>query len=214
MEPTPPTKPEKHMMQTGEKRRKQTRLTGEQRRKQIMDTAIELFAEKGYENTTTKEISQIIGTSEVLIFKHFPSKDALYQALFEVWAEEQKNVVRIDILESSALKTLRYIAENIENIEWLHAEGGRNYRLDRAVKNRYDTVRMRIKAVEEGSDFITESLLPIFEFGQENGEICDEDPVALATMFYLTFVGGILQSHRFSNFQQPPIDLFIKMIKK
>ena len=47
------------------------------RKEKIVQTALQLFAVKGFLDTSTKEISARAGVSEALIFKHFGSKDAL-----------------------------------------------------------------------------------------------------------------------------------------
>lgn len=59
------------------------RLTRERRRQQILDTAIELFAKRGFRGTTTKQLAQAADVSEATIFLHFPSKDSLYAAILE-----------------------------------------------------------------------------------------------------------------------------------
>lgn len=53
------------------------------RKEKIMQTALMLFAEKGYADTSTKEISIQAGVSEALIFKHFGNKDALLTHLIK-----------------------------------------------------------------------------------------------------------------------------------
>ncbi|CAO3411205.1 TetR/AcrR family transcriptional regulator [Azospirillum largimobile] len=58
------------------------RLDSRARRRAIVDAALPLFARKGFAATTTKEIAQAAGVSEGLIFKHFPSKASLYEAIF------------------------------------------------------------------------------------------------------------------------------------
>ena len=47
------------------------------RKQQIIDTAQQLFAEKGYEHATTQLIARQAGVSEALIFKHHGSKEKL-----------------------------------------------------------------------------------------------------------------------------------------
>ena len=47
------------------------------RKEKIIFEARKLFAEKGYIDTSTKEIAHNAGVSEALIFKHFSNKDAL-----------------------------------------------------------------------------------------------------------------------------------------
>ncbi len=53
------------------------------RKEKIMVKALGLFAEKGYVDTSTKEISAAAGVSEALIFKHFGNKDALLAHLIK-----------------------------------------------------------------------------------------------------------------------------------
>jgi AcrR family transcriptional regulator len=59
-------------------------MTGGKRREQIIETAVNLFSQKGFKGTTTKEIARAAGVSEAMVFKHFASKDALYGAILEV----------------------------------------------------------------------------------------------------------------------------------
>lgn len=54
-----------------------TKETPASRKEKILLTATRLFAEQGFIDTSTKEISAIAEVSEALIFKHFGSKDKL-----------------------------------------------------------------------------------------------------------------------------------------
>ena len=58
-------------------------MSGDARREQIIDTAVNLFSQKGFKGTTTKEIARAAGVSEAIIFRHFENKDALYGAILE-----------------------------------------------------------------------------------------------------------------------------------
>ena len=57
------------------------RMSGEDRKQQIVDVATELFSQKGFRGTTTKEIADQAGVSEAIIFRHFPTKKELYSAI-------------------------------------------------------------------------------------------------------------------------------------
>jgi TetR/AcrR family transcriptional regulator len=57
------------------------------RRRQLLDAALELFSRKGYGGATTKEIAKAAGVTEAIIFRHFPSKQALYTAVLDSKAE-------------------------------------------------------------------------------------------------------------------------------
>jgi AcrR family transcriptional regulator len=60
-----------------------TRMTAGGRREQILQGAMQLFAEKGFRGTTTREIAQQLEISEALMFKYFPTKEALYRAIIQ-----------------------------------------------------------------------------------------------------------------------------------
>ena len=59
------------------------RMASEDRRRQIVQVAMQLFAERGFRGTTTKEIAQAAGVSEAIIFRHFATKDELYAAIID-----------------------------------------------------------------------------------------------------------------------------------
>jgi TetR/AcrR family transcriptional regulator len=60
-----------------------TRLSATDRRQQILEVASGLFARKGYQGTTTREIAEQAGVNEALLFRHFPSKENLYWSMIE-----------------------------------------------------------------------------------------------------------------------------------
>jgi AcrR family transcriptional regulator len=60
---------------------KQRRPSGQERQAGLIAAAASLFAAKGFNGTTTKEIAKAAGVSEALVFKHFPTKQALYAAI-------------------------------------------------------------------------------------------------------------------------------------
>lgn len=60
-----------------------TRLSATDRRQQILEVASGLFARKGFQGTTTREIAEEAGINEALLFRHFPSKENLYWTLIE-----------------------------------------------------------------------------------------------------------------------------------
>jgi len=60
-----------------------TRMSAPDRRTQLIETALNVFSRKGFNGTTTKEIAAQAGVTEAIIFRHFPNKAALYQAVLE-----------------------------------------------------------------------------------------------------------------------------------
>ena len=59
------------------------RLPASDRRRQLVETALDIFSRKGFGGTTTKEIAAAAGVTEAIIFRHFPTKQDLYNAVLD-----------------------------------------------------------------------------------------------------------------------------------
>jgi len=77
------------------------RASARERQASIIATAASLFAAKGFSGTTTKEIAKTAGVSEALVFKHFPTKRALYAAIL---AEKAQFSALLEAVEEAAEK--------------------------------------------------------------------------------------------------------------
>lgn len=60
-----------------------TRLPAAERRASIVDTAVDLFSRRGFRATTTRELAAACGVSEPVLYQHFETKRALYDAILE-----------------------------------------------------------------------------------------------------------------------------------
>src|SRR4051812_36064984 len=74
------------------------RLRSEERRAAIVRAVRQVFAERGFHGTTTKELAKAAGVSEALLFKHFPDKEALFTAMQDDCCEEYTR--RYEILQT------------------------------------------------------------------------------------------------------------------
>jgi AcrR family transcriptional regulator len=71
------------------------RLPAARRRVQLLDIALELFAEKGYHQTSMNEIAEAAGVTKPVLYQHFESKEELYlELLREVSAQVQDAVLK------------------------------------------------------------------------------------------------------------------------
>ena len=61
---------------------KRRRLSPVQRRKEILQKAIALFAEEGFESST-RELARRLGITQPLLYRYFPSKDDLIRNVYE-----------------------------------------------------------------------------------------------------------------------------------
>src|SRR5882762_10098949 len=78
------------------------RMTCEERRTKILAGVRKIFARKGLDGATTRELAREAGVSEALLYKHYPSKEALYQAMLTSCGSEfDTELDRINTLEAS-----------------------------------------------------------------------------------------------------------------
>lgn len=77
------------------------RTPGRDRQASLIASAAGLFAAKGFNGTTTKEIAKAAGVSEALVFKYFPTKRALYAAIL---AEKAPLSELLNAIEKAARK--------------------------------------------------------------------------------------------------------------
>ncbi len=63
-------------------------LPGVDRRQQILEAALDVFAEQGFEGATTKEIASRADVTQGLIYFYFPSKEDLFFAAFDYQAAQ------------------------------------------------------------------------------------------------------------------------------
>ena len=52
-------------------------------KRKIFETAMELFAEKGYNATSTEEITAVAGVAKGTLYYHFSSKEEIFNFLIE-----------------------------------------------------------------------------------------------------------------------------------
>jgi AcrR family transcriptional regulator len=74
------------------------------RKQDILAAAIDLFSKKGFRGTTTRDLAYQAGVNEAIIFRHFSSKEALYSAILQHKAGENREVA-CDELEKLAAGT-------------------------------------------------------------------------------------------------------------
>jgi AcrR family transcriptional regulator len=65
-----------------------TRMRAAERQAAIVQSAIQLFAEKGFRGATTRELAGILGVTEPVLYQHFRTKRDLYRAIIEAKAQQ------------------------------------------------------------------------------------------------------------------------------
>ncbi len=56
-------------------------MTSESRREAILRAVVPIFSQHGFRGATTRMLAKAAGVSEALLYRHFPSKEALYEEI-------------------------------------------------------------------------------------------------------------------------------------
>lgn len=82
----------------------------------ILEAALKLFAELGYNATSTSKIAKEAKVSEGLIFRHFKNKEGLLSAILEKGAELLNSFFQEVLKEENPKETIKKIIEIPFNI--------------------------------------------------------------------------------------------------
>ena len=90
------------------------RLSAEARKEAIVEAVKDVFAEKGFDGTTTRELAKAAGVSEALLYKHFPSKESLYAAMLDGCAKgptfaEASRILALDASTSTLVVMVHFM---------------------------------------------------------------------------------------------------------
>ncbi|HZU20801.1 MAG TPA: TetR/AcrR family transcriptional regulator [Gaiellaceae bacterium] len=89
----------------------QRQSIGDLRRSELIDAAILTLAEKGYENTTVRDVAQAAGASPASVLYYFESTEALLAAAFERADKEFRDLVRSELAPLKGTARLERLVE-------------------------------------------------------------------------------------------------------
>jgi AcrR family transcriptional regulator len=103
------------------------RLAPQVRRRQILDTAVHMFYESGYDGASLRNLSSRVGINKATIYHYFPSKeDILFHIIEEVGQSllagllaASKNDDSFQALKEMVHFQILYIRDNLEHIKVL-----------------------------------------------------------------------------------------------
>lgn len=97
------------------------RLSADERQQEIIRVAMELAARQGVDEVTTQDMAQAMNLTQGAIFRHFPTKDAIWLAAMRWVREQLMKVVEkaargavdpLDALERTFLAHLAFIGKH------------------------------------------------------------------------------------------------------
>ncbi len=90
---------------------------GDERKKQLLRVALDVFIEKGYYGTSTREIARRAGVSSGLLFHYFSNKESIYLELVKIGVEEMKidTEIAMEAPCEYLFQTMRNVFEQLES---------------------------------------------------------------------------------------------------
>lgn len=143
----------------------------QERKQEILETAMRLFQEKGYEKTSISDIAKAIGVAQGLCYRYFPSKEVLFDEVVDQYATMQVQALSATVKKDM---TLKQILEGLPAT--VETDDDAYYQLFHGVENPKFHDQLSLKVCEKLVPVVTKLL----ETAQANGEIHIDDIEATA----------------------------------
>lgn len=165
----------------------------EDTKKKILEKALELFSSNGYDSVSVGEIAKAVGIKAPSIYNHYPSKQAIFDAIMEDTAVQyEKYTNEIDIHVQDAKKDVGVFSEITEELLLRKVRQIFSYSLHNGAISRF----RKMMAIEQfrspklselySQRYVDRMIIyhaGIFQGLIANGEIRNEQPEALAMMY-------------------------------
>ena len=165
----------------------------EDTKQKILDEALRLFSERGYDAVSVGEIAQAVGVKAPSLYNHFPGKQAIFEAIVESTAARyEADTGKIDLHVQDAAQDIPVFTEITEDALFAKVRQIFEYSLHN------DTIRRfrRMMTIEQFRSPELAALYSrryvdrmiayhagIFRALIAAGEICAEDPETLAMLY-------------------------------
>lgn len=165
----------------------------EDTKKRILEKALELFAANGYDSVSVGEIAKAVGIKAPSLYSHYPSKQAIFDAIVEDTAMQyEKYTDEINIHVQDAQKDTRVFSEITEEflvnkvrqifLYSLHNESISRFRRMMTIEQ-FRSEKLSAFYTERYVERIIRYHAAIFKSLIADGEIKKENPETLAMMY-------------------------------
>lgn len=168
----------------------------------ILEKALELFSAYGYDSVSVSEIAKAVGIKAPSLYNHYPSKQAIFDAIVEATAAQyERDTDKIDIHVQDSEQDIPVFSEITEDAlvrkvrqlfcYSLHNETICKFRRMMTIEQ-FRSPELAKLYTERYVNRVIVYHAGIFQQLISNGELFDEDPQSLALMYaapIITLVG-------------------------
>lgn len=171
-------------------------MPADQRRAVTVEAVIELTAEQNPGDITTAAIARRMNLTQGALFRHFPSKDAIWQAVME-WVAERL-LQRVDRAMEGADSPLRALeAVFMTHIEFVAAHPGVPRLLFGELQRAEDTPAKRMARTLMSA--YRKRLSGLVDAAKLRGEVAEEIDTAAATLSFIGSIQGLVMQSLLSG---------------
>jgi AcrR family transcriptional regulator len=179
-------------------------MTATQRREAILRAAAPVIAQAGLHGTSVREIAEAAGVSEALLYKHFPSKQALYEeALAAARKFSELTIARFATLTPSTASFVLLTYATIDFILFgFPGRRGRDHAADRLMFQSLldDGAHARAVLADTAANWM-DYVVASYEAAVASGDIVE---VAVPPAHRFRFVQQLGMALRLSHLPEPP----------
>ncbi|MBZ0105628.1 MAG: TetR/AcrR family transcriptional regulator [Sulfuricella denitrificans] len=164
-------------------------LPADERRTVTVETVVELAAEQNPSDITTAAIARKMNLTQGALFRHFPSKDAIWQAVME-WVAERL-MARVDQAADTAASPLAALeAVFMAHIEFVSAHPGVPRMLFGELQRPADSLPKRVARTLIRR--YAERLSGLIEAGKTCGELDARVNAGAASTLFIGMIQGLV----------------------
>ncbi len=156
-------------------------------KRKIFETAMELFAQKGYDGTSVEEITSVVGIAKGTLYYHFSSKEEIFNFLIDEGMKLLRNSIEI--------KTSKYdnTIDKIKAIILIQIKVTVKYEnlITLVISQMWGKEERHLRCRECVFEYL-KIIEEIIKYGMINGEILDGDPEAIASGIFSVTVCSLI----------------------
>lgn len=160
------------------------------RKQEILEGAIRIFANKGYENTSISDIAKELNISQGLCYRYYPSKEAIFYAALDEYAQYivNRNIADYDFNTANLKEQIHKLSGHVVNYIKLEKEHPEFYQLFHNSESNSKHDQLFLCIAKKLIPFITKVLIQ----AKQKGEISVSNPEATAYFFVYGQMGLLM----------------------
>jgi len=183
-------------------------------KERIFDAAVDLFAERGYDGVSIRDIGRAVGITEGAVYKHYKSKDEIIESIFayvqgHIYSGEGAPAASLDALVAAV--PFREFLESIPGAMISDPLLTRTTRI--MLIEMYHNEKIRDHVRRELFERPVDEMAIVFEKYMEKGKIRPCNPRALGMLFISCLVYWYFETFIFSYGARPGTDRVEKELR-